>query len=63
MDELLGLPGRTLLGGFCTGWLGGLALCFRAQSQGVPGGWLEAAQRSLISSRRAYCRMQGVDQY
>lgn len=43
--------------------MGRLALCFRAESQGVPGGWLEAAQRRLISSMRADCRMQGVDQY
>lgn len=60
MDELVQLPGRTLLEGFVAGRL---ALCFRAESQGVPGGWLEAAQRRLISSMRADCRMQGVDQY
>lgn len=35
MDELVELPGRTLLEGFV---VGRLALCFRAESQGVPGG-------------------------
>jgi hypothetical protein len=34
VDELVRLPGRTLLEGFV---LGRLALCFRAWSQGVPG--------------------------
>lgn len=55
--------GTDLAGGFCSGKNGRLALCFRAGGQGVPGGWLDAAQRRLISSRRADCRMQGVDQY
>lgn len=37
---------------------------FPSREPGRPrGAWLEAARRRLISSVRADCRMQGVDQY